>query len=292
MDEALDAKKGYLAGLGAYFVWGLLPLYWKLIEAPAFQITIWRMVQAAVLMTALVWWRQHTSPRDLFADKRASAIHFGTALLLFVNWFVYVYAVNSDRVVESSLGYFINPLVSVALGLVFLGERLRRAQQLAVAVALVGVAILTIEAGSLPWISLALAFTFGLYGLIRKLSPRNSFEGLTQEMLWMLPFSAGALLWLGRRGELVGGDTASTVAMCFLGLLTALPLVMFATAARNLPLSVVGMMQYLAPTMQFLLGVFVFGEIVSGGRWLGSAVIWVALAILASDSARSYSRQR
>ncbi len=292
MIDEVDAKKGYLTGFAAYFVWGSLPLFWKLLDAPPLQITVWRMVQAAVLMTGIVWWKERVSPRSLFADRRVSLIHLGTALLLCVNWFVYVYAIDTDRVVETSLGYFINPLVYVALGVVFLGEKLGRPQQLAVAIAFAGVVVLTVEAGALPWISLVLALSFGTYGLARKLSPKSSFQGLAQEMLWLTPFAGGALLVMGGRGDLVGGDSTSVGAMFFLGVATALPLVLFATAARNLPLSVVGMMQYLAPTMQFLLGVFVFDESVSAGRWLGSALIWLALGVLGAGSFRQYRRQR
>ncbi len=292
MIEEADPKKGYLTGFAAYFVWGALPLFWKLVDAPPLQVTVWRILQAALLMAVIVWLKEKVSPRSLFTDRRASLLHLGTALLLCVNWFVYVYAISTDRVVETSLGYFINPLVYVALGVVFLGEKLGRPQQLALAIAFLGVVVLTVEAGALPWISLVLALSFGTYGLARKLSPKSSFQGLAQEMLWLSPFAAGTLLWLGARGDLVGGDSTSVGAMFFLGAATALPLVLFATAARNLPLSVVGMMQYLAPTMQFLLGVFVFGESVSAGRWLGSALIWLALGLLATDSFSQYRRHR
>lgn len=283
-----DLKRGYTAGVAAYLTWGLLPLYWKLIHVPAIQVTLWRMTQGAILSAGYLWLFRSRSPLDLFADRRARLIHLVTALLLGGNWLVYVYSIATDRVVESSLGYFINPLISVALGMVFLGEKLSRNQAVAVGIALVGLAVLTIEAGSIPWISLVLALTFAFYGLIRKTSPLGPIEGMATETLWMLPPSAAALAYLASTGRLEFGGPTSAAAIGVLGIMTLGPLLLFTVAARALPLSTVGLMQYMAPSIQFALGVVAFGEAVSTGRWIGSGLIWLALAVLAVDSLVSY----
>ncbi len=279
---------GLLAAVGAYGIWGLAPLFWKLLEIPVLQITLWRLAQAAVLVVLFLWLRRRVSPRALLTG-RVSLLHLGSGLLLTGNWFIYVYAVDTDRVVEASLGYFINPLMSVALGVVFLGERLLPFQKVAVGLASVGVLVLSLESG-LPWISLALASTFAFYGLIRKRSPRGSLAGLGTELCWFGPPAGLALLVLAGQGGLELGDAVSAAAVPFIGAITAAPLLLFAVAARRLDLSMVGLMQYLAPTLQFLLGYLVFNEVVTTTRWAGSVLIWAALAALAVSTIRMSRR--
>lgn len=278
-----SAPGGYRLALSAYLIWGLSPLFWKLLDVPAVQLTAHRFWQVLVLGTAILWFRERRSLRSLLENRRVVALHIGAGLLLSVNWLVYVYAVATDRVVDSSLGYFINPLLSVAIG-VAIGERLTRLRWVAVGSAAVGVAILTVDAGTLPWISLALAGTFALYGLIKKLSPRDSLGGLTTEMVFLTPFAVGYLLWLSASGDIETGGTVSTVALLGLGAITITPLVLFGAAAKRIPLWTVGLLQFLAPSLQFLLGVFAFGEELGALRLAGFAVIWLGLAIFAFDT--------
>lgn len=216
-------------------------------------------------------------------------MHLGAGALLSVNWLVYVYAIATDRVVDSSLGYFINPLLSVAIG-VAIGERLTPLRWMAVGAAAVGVVIITVDAGSLPWISLVLASTFAVYGLIKKLSPRDSLGGLTTEMLLLAPFALGYLVWLASVGEFETGDTVSTVAMLGLGAITITPLALFGAAAKRIPLWTIGLLQFLAPSLQFLLGVFAFGETLGMLRLAGFAVIWAGLALFAWDTYQRRAR--
>lgn len=239
----------------------------------------------------LLWRRERRSIRSLLVDRRLVALHVVAGALLALNWIVYVYAVDTDRVVDSSLGYFINPLLSIAIG-VTIGERLTRLRWLAVAFAAAGVVVLTIEAGRLPWISLVLASTFAVYGLIKKLSPRDSLGGLVTEMLLFAPLSLGFLFWLAGIGSLERGDTVSTIALLGPGIITIVPLVLFGAATKRVPLWTIGLLQFLAPSLQFLLGVFVFDEPLGSLRLVGFAVIWTGLGVFAYDTFQRRSRTR
>ena len=278
-----SAPGGYRLALSAYLIWGLSPLFWKLLDVPALQLTAHRFWQVLALGTAILWFKERRSLRSLLTDRRVIGLHVMAGLLLSVNWLVYVYAVATDRVVDSSLGYFINPLLSVAIG-VAIGERLTPLRWLAVGAAAIGVAILTFDAGTLPWISLLLAATFAFYGLIKKLSPRDSLGGLTTEMFFVTPFAVGYLFWLTGSGDIETGGAVSSVALLGLGAITITPLVLFGAAAKRIPLWTVGLLQFLAPSLQFLLGVFAFGEALGALRLAGFAVIWVGLAIFAYDT--------
>ena len=212
--------------------------------------------------------------------------------MLATNWLVFVYAVSTDRVVDLSLGYFINPLVSVLLGMVFLGERLNLQSWIAVGLSAIGVGIMAIDAGSLPWISLVVPMAFGLYGLLKKLSTSGPVEGVASEMIWTAPVAAGYLVWLGVNGAYETGD-GSTFALTFLiGVVTALPLLLFARAAQTVPLWALGLMQYVGPSLQFFLGVVVFGESVNPTQMAGFAVIWSGLIVFAHGSWPRESRLR
>lgn len=276
-------RKGMLAALTAYVAWGLLPIYWKAIEqVPPAEIlchrVVWSLLVVALLLAAQKrwgWLRQA-------AQKPAILLPFiGTTLLLAANWFIYLWANNSGHIVEVSLGYFINPLVNVLLGVLLLRERLRHWQWVAIGLAFAGVAYLTISYGQPPWIALSLALTFGFYGFLRKTASLGSTEGLMIEMsLIFLP----ALIFLGYRGAhgvgAFGRGSASTTAiLAFAGLATAIPLILFAYGARRVPLSALGVLQYVAPTLQFLVGVVLYHEGFDRTQLVGFSLIWTALLL-------------
>jgi len=256
---------------------------------PATQLTAHRFWQVLALGSAILWIRERRTIRSLLLDRRLVALHVAAGALLAINWLVYVYAVDTDRVVDSSLGYFINPLLSIAIG-VTIGERLTPLRWLAVAFAAVGVGVLTLDAGRLPWISLVLASTFAVYGLIKKLSPRDSLGGLVTEMVLFAPVSIAFLAWLGTNGSLERGDAVSTIALLGPGLITIVPLVLFGAATKRIPLWTIGLLQFLAPSLQFLLGVFAFDEALGALRLLGFAVIWVGLGVFAYDTYQRRNR--
>ena len=283
------APGGYRLALSAYLIWGLAPLFWKLLDVPAMQLTAHRFWQVLVIGAVILWVRDRRSIRSLVADRRLTLVHLGAGALLAVNWLVYVYSIATDRVVDSSLGYFINPLLSVAIG-VAIGERLTPLRWLAVGSAAVGVVIITIDAGSLPWISLVLASTFAVYGLIKKMSPRDSLGGLTTEMLLIAPLAVGYLAWLAWTGDVETGGSVSKIALLGLGAITTAPLVLFGAAAKRIPLWTVGLLQFLAPSLQFLLGVFVFGEALGRNRLVGFVVIWFGLALFGYDTLKRRER--
>jgi chloramphenicol-sensitive protein RarD len=276
-------NKGVLYAAGAYAAWGLLPIYWKFLhEVPALEILAHRIVWALAVALALLAARGRWA--GLFAavrSPRTMLAFLASALLLFANWFIYIWAVNAGYIVETSLGYFINPLVNVLLGVLFLRERLRMGQGVAVAVALGGVLYLTAEYGALPWISLGLAFSFGGYGLLRKTAALGSLEGFTLETLLLFPVALAYLIYRESLGEaaFVHAGIGITLLLACGGLVTAVPLLLFAAGARRITLISLGILQYIAPTIQFLLGVLVYGESLSLGRLVGFCLIWLALAI-------------
>ena len=276
-------KKGVLFGVGAYLIWGFFPLYFKLLqEVPALQIMFHRMVWSFLFLMLLVFLKQDWAGLKVQLTRpRVLLVYAVSGGLLSMNWFVYIWGVNSGHVVETSLGYFINPLVSVLLGVVFLRERLRTMQWVPVGLAAAGVVYLTIEYGALPWIALALAFSFGMYGLVKKISPLGAFHGLTLETGIIFLPALIYLLYIQSQGSGFFGNSPVHISLLLAlsGLVTALPLLMFGSAARTIPLSMVGILQYIAPTCQFLLGVFVFGEPFTAIQLVGFAAIWIALGI-------------
>ena len=278
-------RQGLFAAAGAYFIWGLFPLYWKLLApVPALQIMAHRIVWCALFVALWLtlregWaWARTLSPRLL-------AMLAGSSALIALNWWLYIWAVNSNHIVETSLGYFINPLVSVLLGVVVLRERLNPRQWLAVAVAAVGVLWLTTQAGRLPWIALLLAASFAGYGLIRKLAVVPAVQGLMVESGLLLLPALLLLAVVSAQGHSAFGhlDRTTDTLLMVSGLVTALPLVLFAYGARRIPLSMVGILQYLAPTLQLACGVLVFHEPFSPVQAIGFGCIWSALLIYALD---------
>jgi chloramphenicol-sensitive protein RarD len=276
-------KNGTLAALGAFVLWGLLPVYWKSIEqVPPAEILSHRVVWSLLVVLLLLAAQKRWGWLRKAARKPAILVPFaGSALLLTANWFVYLWANNNGHIVEVSLGYFINPLISVLLGVLFLRERMRMWQWGAIGLAFAGVAYLTISYGRPPWIALSLALTFGFYGLIRKTAPLGSIEGLLIEMsLMFLP----AIIFLGYLGAHGTGSfgregPATTLMLAFAGLATAIPLILFAHGARSVPLSALGILQYIAPTLQFFVGVVVYREGFAQTQLIGFSIIWTALLL-------------
>jgi chloramphenicol-sensitive protein RarD len=286
-----ERRAGVASGLAAYGLWGLFPLYFPLLE-PAGGVEIvahrvvWSLVFIAVLLTVMRAWPQ---VRATVTDRRSLLVLFGAAVLIAVNWLVFVYAVNSGHVVETSLGYFINPLVSVLLGVVVFAERLRRLQWVAVGIAAVAVAVLTVDYGRPPWIALALAVTFGLYGLMKKLVRVAAAPGLFVETALVVVPAVAVLAVLQVRGEATAGiaGTGHLLLLLSSGVATAVPLLLFAGATRRIPLSTVGLLQYLTPLMQLAIGVFVYQEPMPPARLAGFVIVWVALAVFTVDSLRN-----
>ncbi|MCS6845793.1 MAG: EamA family transporter RarD [Caldilineales bacterium] len=288
-------NSGILAALGAYVLWGLLPIYWKLVQqVSALEIVAHRMVWSLVFALALLALTRSWDWLGRVRARPALALPFVvTGALIFTNWLVYIWAVNHGHIVDASLGYFINPLVNVLLGVVFLRERLRVGQWVAVAVALAGVSYLTWSLGQLPWIALFLAFSFGVYGLVRKTATLASLEGFTLETGFMSLPAAVILAVLAARGELAFGHQgpATSALLAFTGVITAVPLLLFAVGARRVTLTTLGILQYVAPTMQFLLGVVVYGEAFPLPRLVGFSLVWTSLAIYTLDSYRTLRRR-
>ena len=293
MSRHRASASGVAFAASAYLFWGTFPLYFRaLAGVPAREILAHRIVWSALFLVLLVSatarWREVGAA---LRAPRALGTLAATALLISTNWVVYIWAVNAGRVLEASLGYFVNPLVTVLLGVAFLGESLSRRQAAAVALAAAGVLALVIRAGHVPWIALALAVTFGLYGLLRKRLPVDALAGLLGEVGILAPFALAYLAWL-RGGHLADGG-ARTLLLVASGVVTALPLLWFAAGVRRLQLSTVGLLQYLNPTMQFAIAVFVFGEPFGGPHAVAFGCIWAALAVYSLDAlARSRGEAR
>jgi chloramphenicol-sensitive protein RarD len=289
------AGRGLAAAIAAFTIWGVLPLYLRpLGELPALEIMAHRIVWSCLLVFAWLALRGEVGAvRTALATPGTRYRLMASALLISVNWLVYVWSVGNGHVVDASLGYFINPLLNVVLGVLVLGERLNAAQKFAVGLAAAGVLYLAIVAGRPPWIALVLASSFAAYGLLRKVVKVEAVPGLASETLLLLLPSLGFLLWLEARGAGALGHAAPHVNALLLGsgLVTALPLALFAYGARLIPLSTVGLVQYIGPTLQFLTGVLVFHEAFSLQRGIGFAFIWTALAIYALDGLWRNRRQ-
>jgi chloramphenicol-sensitive protein RarD len=278
---------GIWAGVGAYTLWGVLALYWKLLaHVPPLEILahriLWSFVFGALLLTVR---REWSAVRSVLTDGRSLGAVALSTVLIAINWFLFIWAVSQHRVTEISLGYYINPLFNVLLGAVVLSERLRRAQRWAVALAGLGVSWFVVSLGTLPWVSLVLAFSFGCYGLVRKLSPAGPIDGLTLEAGGLT-----AVALVGLTGGFVpvdghfGADLGTTALLVFGGPLTALPLLLFAVAARRIPYSTLGMLQYIAPTLQLLCAVTAFDEPFTQRHLVTFSFVWSGLGLFAYDT--------
>ncbi len=276
-------NSGIIFGLSAYLLWGFFPIYWKLLEKiPATEIILHRIIWSFVFMFIIFLFRSSKGRfKAVLRQPRTLGIFLLSGLLLSLNWFTYVWAVNNGYIVEASLGYFMNPLLNVVLGVLLLKERLRRGQTAAILIAAIGVLYLTVKYGAFPWIGLTLALTFGFYGLVRKTAPLGSIGRLSTEMaLLVLPAFLGLLFLRGGVEAVTSAyDSQTFLLLAFSGAVTAIPLLLFTAAARRIPLSLLGLLQYIAPTLQFLVGVWLYHESVTGARLTGFIIIWAALAI-------------
>ncbi|WP_238016330.1 EamA family transporter RarD [Dactylosporangium sp. AC04546] len=289
-------RRGYLSALTANVLWGVFPLYFRAlrpagaVEVLAHRI-VWSLVTVALLLTALWRWRPL---KAILSDGKRMAGISAAAVFIAVNWGVYIYAVDTNRVVEASLGYFVNPLVVILLGVLVLRERLRRLQWIALGVGAVAVVVLTIDYGHLPWVALTLAGSFGGYGLFKKQLGLPAAEGLILESAVLTLPAVVYLGWLTNDGTSTFGTVSTwhTIMLAGSGLLTAVPLLLFAEAANRVPLSGLGILQYLTPTLQLILGVAVFHEALPPGRLVGFVIVWCALSIFTWDAIRSTRRTR
>lgn len=285
-------RRGLLAGLGAYLLWGFFPLYWPLLaRAGAVEIlaqrVVWSLVFALLgcLLLRRRFWRGLTG-------RRAWASLLGAGVLISVNWGTYIWAVNNGHVLDAALGYYINPILSILLGVLLLHERLSRLQWLAVGLAAIAVVVLTVEVGGLPWAALVLAVTFGLYGLMKKGVRIDALSGMVVEGLGIGVVAVGFLGWLQAtgRGTFTAYGPLHTTLLVVGGLVTLVPLLFFADAAQRLPLTALGLLQYLAPTLQFLIGWLLRGEVMSPGRWAGFLLVWVSVVIVSAEALVAWRR--
>jgi chloramphenicol-sensitive protein RarD len=293
--DVSEHRRGFLLGVAAYAMWGLFPLYWPLLE-PAGAVEIlahrvcWSLVTMLVLTVAL---RRTPYLRAIGRDRRVLGLLAIASVVIAFNWGGFIYGVNTGRVVEVSLGYFINPLVTVLLGVLVLGERLRTLQWYAIGIATLAVVILTVDYGHPPWIALLLAGSFGTYGLAKKKAGVGAVESLTFETMLLAPLALAYLLWLAATGEGNFGahGTGHALMLATTGLVTAVPLICFGAAAIRIPMTTLGLLQYLAPSFQFVLGLVVFGEQMTTVMWVGFALVWLALAIFTGEALRHRRRQ-
>lgn len=281
------ASRGLVHGITAYSLWGLFPLYWKMLrEVPALEVLAHRIVWSCVLLVVFVEWRRRSGTPLPALSGRLVAAYSAAAVLIGINWFLYVWAVSSGLVLQTSLGYFITPLVSVVFGVAMFRERLRRLQWVAVAVAAAGMLYLAFSVGGIPWVSLGLASSFGAYSIVKKLAPLAPVDGLALEtaILW-LPAAAflAVLAWRGT-GVFLRIGQATDLLLVVGGLVTIVPLLLFASSLRLIPLSTVGILQYISPSLQFLLGVWLYHEPFGRAQLIGFVAVWAALAGFTIDS--------
>ncbi|SFC22933.1 chloramphenicol-sensitive protein RarD [Nocardioides terrae] len=290
MIDRAEHRKGVGLGVAAYVMWGAFPLYWPLLEpAGAFEILAHRLVWSLVVMTVLVVVLRRTRQfHRLVTTPRSLALLAAAGVTVSINWAGYIWGVNHGYVVETSLGYFINPLVTVLMGVLVLRERMRPLQWVAMGVGLLAVLVLAVDYGRPPWIALLLAFSFGSYGLLKKQANAGAFESLAVETAVVAPFALVYLLVLGATGEghFTSEGAGHTLLFLSAGVVTAVPLICFGAAAVRVPLVVLGLLQYLAPVLQFALGVLHFHEDMPVGRWVGFGLVWVALVVFTWEALR------
>ena len=276
-------NKGIWNGLAAYVLWGFFPIYWKLLQqVPALEVIGHRIAWSFVLLIGVILFTGQWGNFRLAASSLKTVVIYSlAAILLSINWLIYVWGVNAGFIVETSLGYFINPLISVVLGMAFLRERLRPMQWLPVALAAVGVIYLTLTYGRPPWIALSLAVSFGIYGLVKKLAPLGSLYGLTLETALVFPFALIYLIFAESQhtGAFLHQGLLTDILLIGTGAVTSIPLLMFASAARQIPLTMIGILQYVAPTLQFLIGIFIYRESFDHSRLIGFSLVWMGLII-------------
>ena len=285
-----EKSLGLIFGLSAYVFWGLFPLFWPLLKpATPYEIVAHRALWTFIFCMIVLAFNKKL--RSMFARLRDIRILLGltlTSVLISINWIVYIWATNNGHVVEASLGYYINPLVMIAFGVILLKEKMRRGQWIAVGIATIGVAVLTIDYGRLPWVALGLAFSWGSYGVVKKVLDLGALEGLTIEtMISLLPYLTFLLILENGGNAQFGKDLGLTLLLISAGIVTAVPLLLFNGSTTRLPYTVIGLLQYITPTIQFAIGVWINHEAMSTARWVGFVIIWCALVTLAFDLLRS-----
>ncbi|MFC0471640.1 EamA family transporter RarD [Halalkalibacter kiskunsagensis] len=291
---------GVLAAIGAYLLWGVLPLYWKLLEpVSAGEVLAHRVVWSLVVMILILairkqlrsGWKELIS---IFTNLRSAIGIIVASCFITLNWFVFIWAVNSDRVIEASLGYYINPLINVLLAMLFLKERFTRWQAISLVLAFIGVTVMTVYYGVMPWAALILAFSFGMYGLIKKLVNVGAMIGLTIETLLMTPFALLFLVWVHQQPSYEGSfgsmQSATTWLLIGAGAVTAVPLLLFAIGARRISLSLIGFLQYIGPTIMLLLGIFLYNEPFSVVQFIAFVFIWIGLLIFTTSKTTLFKK--
>ncbi|WP_307816513.1 EamA family transporter RarD [Nocardioides limicola] len=291
----MEGRRGLGYGAAAYFIWGLFPLYWPLLEpAGAVEVLAHRIVWSALTMALVVLLLRRTGQvRSSLADRRVLAYLVLAAAVISINWGTYIWGVSNGRVTEAALGYFITPLVTVLMGVLFIGERLRPAQWAALGLAAVAVLVLAVDYGGIPWVAAALALSFGTYGLAKKKANTGAVESLAIETVVAAPFAAAYLGFLAWQGSAVFGTVSSGHTLLFLttGIVTAIPLVLFGASATRVSMVAIGILQYLAPILQFALGVLWFHEEMPAARWAGFGLVWLALVIFTFEAIGHRRRQ-
>ncbi len=296
MGSDVDERRGLAYGVTAYLLWGLFPLYWPLLKpASALEILAHRMIWSLGFVAILLW-RAHgwTNVRLILADRRKRMLLGGAAIVITANWGTYIWGVNAGHVVETSLGYFINPLFTIMLGVLVLHERLRTLQWVAVGIGSAAIVVLTVDYGRLPWIALVLATSFGLYGYFKKRAAVGAVESLAIETGYLAIPALTTLIVLDLHGTLAFAhrSVGNTTLLVLTGAITAIPLLFFGAATRRLPLTVIGLLQYLAPVLQFAVGVGIDHEDMPPARWAGFGLVWVALMVLTWDGLRRPRRRQ
>jgi len=290
-----EERRGFLLGVAAYGCWGVFPLYWAILEpAGAVEILAHRICWSLVTMLGLVLlFRRTTQLRKIFTTPRLFGLLTVASVVIGLNWGGFIWGVNNGHVVEVSLGYFINPLVTVLLGVMVLGERLRRFQWMAIGIAAVAVVGLTIDYGQPPWVAFLLAGSFGTYGLMKKKANVDAVESLTFETVVLTPIAFGYLLWLSAQGtaNFTGHGIDHSLLLASTGLVTAIPLLCFGAAAIRVSMTTIGLLQYIAPTLQFILGLVVFNETMTPVKWAGFILVWLALLIFTVEAIQNRGRQ-
>ena len=288
--------KGTIAAISAFGIWGLLPLYWnQLAHVNSFEAIAHRVWWSFLLVwIAVALRRRQGAGKRLFSDRKTVTWAACASVLVAFNWFIYVWAVSQGRTLDASLGYYINPLVNVALGTLVLRERLHKLQWIALFLAVAGVTYLTVQLGVFPWISIGLALSFGIYGLIKKQIPANSTDSLTIELTFIVPVALGIIVWreAGNGGQFLAGGTVTTLLLITAGVITVVPLLLFGYATRSIKLSDVGFIQYIAPTLMLLIGVMVFNEPFDLKRIPGFILVWLGLVVYSINTVRSITANR
>lgn len=294
-----DTKRynsGLLAGIGAYIIWGFVPLYWQLLKpASAPEILSHRVVWSLGLLLVIVYFKKLSREvKNALFDKRKLGLLALAAIFVTINWGMFIWAVNNGHVIETSLGYFINPLVSVALGVLILKEKLRGLQKIAVALTFIAVTFLTIALGKPPYIALTLAFSFGFYGLVKKLANVDAIPSLTIETLLLTPFFSAFMFYLNSKNDLsfANGDVIHSLWLTTAGIVTVIPLLLFGFAVVRIPLVAIGLLQALGPILQFLLGYYAFREPMTSARWFGFYLVWLAVIVFSYDAIKTSRKNK